>query len=160
MGLGIRKVTLLRFKAYLLALYLDPSSLNECKNIDALLDHNIPYTISIVAARESSLSHVRGALERSLKKILSRESDLQSGIATIQIAGLLSCLPTAPIKKGEAVHFTRDLTGPIAVLRQDRPPCIVPDSSWLGNSLLKLYLGQDSVFEDLKATLKESLIAD
>lgn len=152
MALGLRKVTIFGIHAYAAGIYLEESLLRSGLDQEHFLKNPCSYIIRIgnlhemclicaVATRDTSLSHIRGALSRNLEQSLKAMPVEEQSAAREQLAQFLGCFPNVKIKMGEAISLHRDEFDHVYIVRPECAPMMVK-SPWIGKTLLSFYLDQ------------------
>lgn len=94
---------------------------------------------TVVAARDTSLSHIKSALGRSLEKRLAELPEAQRATCYAEIQQFLTAFPNVRIKMGEALLMWKSDSGDVYVVRPDHEPVRIT-SDFVGRALLAVYL--------------------
>ena len=95
---------------------------------------------SVVPVRNTSLSHIRDALGRSLMKQIDALSDTEKVQAKKELEGFLACFPNVRLGMNEELFFQFNINdNRLSVWRNDREPTSIK-SNLIGQLLIKFYL--------------------
>lgn len=139
MGVALRKVTIFGIHAYAVGVYFAESALRNIKDCNSLLQKAPPYLIRIVPARDTSLSHIKSALGRSLEKRLSEVLEAEQPKCRHELQQFLGAFPNAKIKMGESLLMWGSANGDVFVARPDHEAVKI-SSNFISRALLSIYL--------------------
>ncbi len=143
-GVGVRKMSVLKFKLYSIGLYVESGCATNLKNIVSVVEAqeiicSYEWALRIVPVRNGSMSHLRDALVRRLS--LSEEKHEQ--LSTNVVQDFASLFPNAPMQMGSTLTFFWSNRRGLDVLRQDQVLGCLSDAH-LSGKLLRIYLDKSS----------------
>ncbi|KAG9296185.1 hypothetical protein G9A89_014777 [Geosiphon pyriformis] len=133
-GLGVRTVSFLRVKVYVVGLYIKEQDIGTLRNwtgfdkikflssddesiADALLDQPVEFAIRIVPVRDTNGQHLRDGFTRSLTQRIQDNSISEEQQKEIieAITSFKGIFPKSSIKKGSFMLFTKQLDGSLRI---------------------------------------------
>ncbi|CAG8584305.1 11724_t:CDS:2, partial [Ambispora leptoticha] len=177
-GFGVRTLSFLKVKAYVVGLYVreqDIKVLRNWKDFDkekflstgdesmahALLDQPIEFAIRIVPMRDTNGAHLRDGFTRSLTNRIQYvdeelTGDDQSKIVDA-IAEFKKIFPKTVVKKGNELIFTKQVDGCLRMAYHGKELGTI-HNHWLAKNLLMGYLAAKSpISEKAKLSIAEGL---